>query len=868
MNNAGIPNWTIKFLRTICPDHLIEEIEGDLIQKFNCDLKNFGENRAQRKLLWSVIRFFRPGIILRNKFSTDLNQGYMFANYFKVALRVMLRNKSFAVISIAGLALGITGAILLFLWIEKEFSYDQFHADKERIYEAWNRELANGEINCWSTTPRILAPTLVKEYAAVESAISYGAYRPSHLFTAGETRLLKTSGVFTDASFLTMFSFPLIKGEPSKALSNPNSIVITESFAKQLFGDKEPFGAAITIGESGQIFPFTVTGILKDLPSTTEFHFDYLISWQFLESLGEKDTYWGNNSVLTFIKLRRGEDVNHFNEIIKDIAKKHSKEESSIEVFLYPLTKLRLYSKFENGVQAGGRIEDIRMVGILGICLIAIACINFINLSTARAQKRSKEVGIRKVTGAHRHSLIMQFLCESVLIALGAGIISIVIVFLSLPSFSVLIQQSLSLNFQSVSFWSMAFAFIVFIGVLAGGYPAFYLSSFHPMRILKGAPITSTHSGRLRQLLVVLQFGFAVIMIVNVIVTAKQVRYVQTREAGYAKDHLIYQPITGDLKKNYQAYKNELLSLGVATSVTKTSAPITERWSNTSGISWNGKDPLNKTIIERINVDEDILTTAGLTLLEGRDMDIESYPSDSTAVLLNEAAVKLMGFEQPVGEIIIDNEIEWRVIGVVKDFVLTSPYQKIVPIVLLGGKRKMFGTIHIRLNSNHPVLPTMEAISTLSSKYNPAYPFEYHFVDEEYQRKFSSLKSTLTLTTVFGSIAIFIACLGLLGLSTFMIESRVKEIGIRKVMGGSVTNIIKLLSVDSLKPILVAITIFTPLAWWANMSWLQTFDYRITLNIWIFLLAGLSILTISLLTISLQIFVAASVNPVKSLRAE
>ncbi len=868
MNNNGIPKWANKFLSTICPDHLIEEIEGDLIQKFNRDIKNFGEKRAKRRLLWNIIRFFRPGIIFRNRFSVDLNQGYMLTNYFKVAARVMLRNKAYAVINIAGLALGITSAILLFLWIAKEFNYEQFHVDKDRIYEAWNRELANGEINCWSTTPRILAPTLVEEYPAVESAISYGAYHSSHLFTAGKTQLIKTSGVFTDASFLTMFSFPLLKGNPSTALGNPNSIVITESFAKQLFGDKEPFGADVTIGESGYTFPFTVTGILKDLPSTTEFHFDYLVSWQFLESLGEKDTYWGNNSVLTFVKLREGEDVNQFTEIVKDIAKKHSKEESSVEVFLYPLTKLRLYSKFENGVQAGGRIENIRMIGILGICLIAIACINFINLSTARAQKRAKEVGVRKVTGAHRHSLIIQFLCESVLLALGAGIISIVIVFLSLPSFSMLVQQSLSLDFQSITFWSIAIAFIVFIGVLAGSYPAFYLSSFHPVRILKGAPITSAHRGRLRQLLVVLQFGFAVTMILSVIVIGKQIRYAQHREAGYAKDHLIYQPMTGDLEKNYQAYKNELLSSGVATSVTKTSAPITERWSNTNEISWNGKDPLDKILIERFNVDEDISTTAGLTILEGRDMDLQHYPSDSTAVLLNETAAKLMGFKHPVGEIILDNEIEWHVIGVIKDFVLTSPYQKIEPLVILGGKKEMFGTIHIRLNPNRLVPPTMEAISELYSKYNPDYPFEYHFVDEEYQRKFSSLKATLTITTLFGSIAIFIACLGLLGLSTFMIESRVKEIGIRKVMGGSVINIIKLLSIDSLKPILVAIIIFTPLAWLA-MSWfLQTFDYRIALNIWVFLLAGLSIITIGLLTIGLQTFGAANGNPAKNLRAE
>jgi ABC-type antimicrobial peptide transport system permease subunit len=666
-----------------------------------------------------------------------------------------------------------------------------------------------------------------------------------------------------------MFSFPLIKGDASKALSNPNSIVLTESFARQLLGDKEPFGETISIGESGFTFPFVITGILKDLPSNTDFQFDYLVSWKFLESIGEKDTYWGNNSVSTFVKLKAGEDVEHFNELVKDVAKKHSNEGSSNEIFLYPLTKMRLYSEFQNGVPSGGRIEIIRMLGVLGFCLIAIACINFINLSTARAQKRSKEVGIRKVTGADRYSLISQFLCESVLVALGAGIISVGIVYLSLPWFSSLIRQPLTLNVQQVGFWLITFSFIAFIGVLAGGYPAFYLSSFHPVRILKGATIVTSGRSVLRQLLVVFQFGFAIMLIVSVIVISKQIEFAQNREVGYDKNHLIYHSITGDLAKNYQAYKNELLSSGIATSVTQTSSPITERWSNSTSMQWRGKDPQDKTIIERFYVDEDISTTAGLTLLEGRDMDLKRYPSDSTSVLLNEAAVKLMGFKQPLGEIIEDNNIEWHVIGVVKDFVLTSPLQKITPIVLQGCKRKeMLGMVHIRLNQDHTVQNNIATISALFSKFNPAYPFEYNFVDDAYQRKFAVLETTLTITSLFGFIAIFISCLGLLGLSTFMIETRTKEIGIRKVLGSSVTNIVKLLSTDAIKPILIAGVIFSPIAWYALNWWLQSFDYRISIDAWIFLAAGVTVMVIALVTISVQTFGAANADPVKTLRSE
>jgi putative ABC transport system permease protein len=866
MNKHKPPLLALRFLAWFCPPSLYESIEGDLLEQFEEDVQNLGATKAKRKLLWNVIKFFRLGILLRNKFSTNIIDNFMLFNYFKVASRLIIRNKTYSAITVFGLAFGLSSAILLFLWIHKEFTYDQFHADKNRIFVAWNRELDKGQINCWLATPRVLAPTLTQEYSAIESAVSYGAYGSKHLFTAGEKRVVKNTGVFVDAPFLTMFSFPLLKGDAPKALTNSNSIVLTESFAKQLFGDKEAFGETLTIGESGYTFPFTITGILKDLPDNTDFRFDYLLTWGFLESLGEKDTHWRNNSVKTYIKLKEGENIDSFNQTIKDIAKPHLEAGSTVEYFAYPLTKMRLYSRFENGVQSGGRITIIRMLGILGVCLVVIACINFVNLSTARAQKRAKEIGIRKVTGAMRLSLIAQFLCESILIASCAGLFSVLIVYFTIPSFGSLVNQPLTLEFDNLAFWLTFILLVLVVGILAGGYPALYLSSFQPIRVLTGAPITRASRNTLRQMLVIFQFGFAVVMIVSVIVIRNQIEFVQNREAGYAKNGLIYLPLTGDLEKNYRAYKNELVSSGVATSVTKTSAPITEHWSNTNVIEWNGKDPLDKTSVERFNVDADIVATAGLKIVQGRDIDL-LFPNDSTAVLLNEAAVKLMGFKQPVGEIIIDNDIEWHVVGVVKDFVLASPYQKISPMVLQGGKKKMFGAVHIRMNADRPVQQNLSAISKLFKKCNPAYPFEYHFVDEEYQYKFNDLRTTLTIASLFGFIAIFISCLGLLGLSTFMIESRVKEISIRKVMGGSVTSIVKFLSVDALKPIVVAIVLFSPMAWWAMNWWLQSFDYRISLELWVFLFSGAIILTIALITVTWQTIGAARENPVKSLRA-
>ncbi|MEO7988422.1 MAG: ABC transporter permease [Chryseolinea sp.] len=869
--NEQLPKWMLKFLKWFCPEHLYEEIEGDLIQKFNRDVKAFGDSSAKRRLVLNSIRFFRPGIILRNKYVLTPMPFYMLANYFKIALRIMLRNKGYSAINIFGLAFGMTGAILLGLWISREFSYDQFHADKERIYKAWNRTKAQGEWQCWDITPRVLAPTLVSDFSSVESAVSLSYYNDSYLFSVGDVHIMKNNASFADPEFLTMFSFPLIKGDAKKALGNANSIVLTEGFAHKLFGDKEAFGESLTISQAEYDIPFTVTGILKDLPSNTDFHFEFLIPWQFIESNYGKDTEWNNNSVSSYVKIKEGISFETLNREIKDIKKKNTKGSDETEIFLYPITKMHLYSRFENGVAVGGRIEIMRMLGILGVCLVVIACINFINLSTARAARRSKEVAVRKVTGAFRYSLIVQFLCESVLVAFGAGVISLFAVYLALPFFNTLVQQQLELNFSDYAFWVFAVAAIVFIGLMAGSYPAFYLSSFQPVRILKGVPIVSNSRNVFRSLLVIFQFGFALTLITSTVVIYQQTAYLQNRESGYAKNNLVYQLMTGDLIKNFQAYKNELIESGVAVSVTRTSSPITERLSNTSGMKWNGKDPENKSEVERFYVDENISATAGVKILKGRDMNLGKYPSDSTAVLLNESAVNMMGFKEPLGEIIEDNGIPWHVVGVVQDFILTSPYKKVEPIVLLGSKggdNGMFGVIHIRLNPEQTTKMNLATIAKAFSKYNPDYPFEYHFVDVEYARKFANVKATLTITSLFSGIAIFIGCLGLLGLSTYMIEARVKEIGIRKVMGGSVFNIIRLLSGHSLKPIVWGILIFSPGAWWAMNWWLQSFEYRISFSVWVIVAAAASILLLALLTITLQIYKAARVNPIKSLRTE
>lgn len=793
----------------------------------------------------------------------------MLSSYFKVALRVMLRNKGYSFINLFSLALGITAFAFLFLWIQNEFSYDQFHVDKERLYKVWNRYDANGKINCWDVTARVLAPTLEEEYTGVENAISYTAWGEQHLFIEGDKRILKTTGSYADDAILTMFSFPLISGDAKTAFKDPMSIAITEKFAQELFGDKEAFGETVTIGEGGESFSLTVTAVLKDLPSNTDFRFEYIIPYKLVEMLSGKEIKWGINSVYTYVKLKPGTDVNQFNDGVKDIVKTHSKNPDTQEVFLYPLTKMRLYSRFENGVQAGGRIEIIRLLGILGICLLAIACINFINLSTARAQRRSKEVAVRKVSGAFRNSLIGQFLCESMLLAFGAGVLSLLAVYMGLPYFSRLIGSQLALEFTNLNFWLGGLALIVVVGLLAGSYPALYVSAFKPVKILKGIGVAASGKSRLRAALVVFQFGIAITLMVSVFVVQRQITYVQNRDAGYEKANLVYQYFTGTLGKNFNAYRNDLLQSGVATSVTKTSTPITDRWSNTSGIEWNGKDPDDKTMFERIYADQHFATTAGLTVVRGRDMDLDKFPTDSTAVVLNEAAAKAMGFADPIGEIVKDNGVEWHVIGIVKDFILTSPFHKVEPVLLFGCNQSWaFSVAHLKLNENNPMQENIRVMEELSKKYNPDYPFEYQFVDAAYARKFANLETTRIITLLASFLTIVIAGMGLLGLSTYMIEVRVKEIGIRKVMGGSVLSITKMLTWSSIKPILIAVLIFGPKAWFVMNWWLSSYPYRISVGVLTIPISALAVIGLAVLITGTQTIRAARSNPVDSLRNE
>jgi putative ABC transport system permease protein len=786
----------------------------------------------------------------------------MLKNYFKVAVRNLLRNKGFSIINISGLAIGMASAILILLWIQNEINYDRFHAKKDRLYEVWSNDAVNNSIRSLVYTPEIMAPVLKKDYPEIEQ-VSRVAWNRNLLFSVGDKNL-PVSGTMVDADFLTMFSFPLVKGNTGAAFNNPYSIVLTQKLAHRLFGDEDPMGKIIRIENSDN---FTVTGILKDLPNNTLFDFEYLQSYGLATANKWIDEDWTDIGVRTFVSLKPNTSLAGINSKIKNIIPKYSGGRAKTEEFLYPVRKLRLYSQFENGKVVGGRIRIVRTFGLVAIFILLIACINFMNLSTARSEKRAKEVGIRKVAGAQKKSLVGQFLGESVLIAFIAGVLAIIIVQLCLPAFNELTKKQLFVDYGNLYFWFAAMGFMSFTGILAGSYPAFFLSAFKPMFVLKGAFKKAHTLVTPRKVLVVAQFTFAIALIICTIVVERQIKYAQSREIGYDKNNLGYVYAQGDIGKNYELIKNALLNSGIAVAVSRTQAPLTQNWSSGISLKWQGKDPNAKIQINRYSEDGDLVKTAGMQLVEGRDIDIKNYPSDSTACLISESAVKVMGFKNPIGQIISDDPVEWHVVGVTKDFILESPYERIKPFMIKGPKYDG-NVIHIKLNNKNATAQNLASAEKIFKQYNPAYPFEFHFIDEEYAQKFNTEQLVGTLASLFALLTIFISCLGLFGLATYMAENRIKEIGVRKVLGATVTNIAFLLSKDFVRLVVLAIVIASPVAWFFMNKWLKDYDYRINISWWIFFVAGSLAILIALITVSFQAIKAAIANPVKSLRTE
>lgn len=785
----------------------------------------------------------------------------MIGNYFKIAIRQLFKNKTFSFINIIGLAIGMAAFMLLMLWVNHEVSYEQFHSKKDRIYSLWNKAKWGDELKCWDVTPKIAAKPLRENFPEIEKVVRVDWMR-NRLLKSSVKTIFSQENLIVDPEFLSVFDFPLLKGDFSTALKDPHSIILTEELSEKLFGQKDGIGKNVTLENGDQ---FTVTGIVASSGSSTRFHFEYLLPWKYMESLDGEEDNWGNNSVRTYLLLKEHASIERLQLKIKNLRKNYSSDADKFDMFLYPMSRWRLYANFENGIETGGKIETVRLFGIIGAFILLIACINFMNLSTARSEKRAKEVGIRKTVGAQRISIIKQFLCESILLSFTGFVIALLIVQLFLPAYNQLVQKKLAIDYTNPLFWLLSLTFIFITGILAGSYPAFYLSAFKPIGILKGSFKSASTAINPRKLLVVLQFMFAVILIIATIVVKQQISYVSQRDAGYDRSQLIYHGLNENLIKNYELLKNDLISRGIATSVTKTSAPLTEGWSNSWGFEWEGKKDGDRTVFDRYCVDDGIVKTAGFALIEGRDFDLKKFPTDSSAVIINRSSLKAIGFKNPLGKIINDSGNEYHIIGVVEDFILSSPYQPISPMIISGAKGLFFNDIHIRLKNT---LADLKRVEQIFKKYNPECPVEYKFIDQEYAAKFEDMKRMASMATLFAGLTIFISCLGLFGLSTYMAENRIKEIGIRKVLGASAPRIAVMLSANFIKLVVIAFAIAAPIAWWFMNNWLKDYPYHTPIHWWVFVIAALLSVFISLITVIYQALKAAMSNPVNSLRTE
>lgn len=794
----------------------------------------------------------------------------MIKNYFKTLLRSLVKNKAFSFINLSGLSIGMAAAILILLWIQNEMGMERFHEKGDRIYVMYNRDKdPQGEAWAWNSTPKILAQTLQKDYPEVQDAVRFNNI--TFLLTSGEKKFNKR-GAFVDSNFLKVFSFPLLKGNAANALDNSYSIVLTEEFAKAFFGNEDAMGKTIRVDSTHNC---TVTGILKDLPNNTRFEFKYLLPWSYMTKLGWDDDSWGNNSVRTFTLLKAGSSQAAFDNKIKNITIDHTKgsvNASTTEVFTQPLNKYYLYAKSENGKLVGGQIETVKLFGIIAGFILLIACINFMNLSTARSEKRAKEVGIRKVAGARKNLLVLQFLSESILLSLLSFIIALLIVQVSLPAFNQLVAKKLFIDYSNLQFWAFSAGFILLTGIVAGSYPAFYLSSFNPIKVLKGAFKKSNALVTPRKVLVVVQFSFAIILIISTVIVVRQIQYGLNRQSGYDKENLIYAFTQGEVDKHYQAIKSEMLGSGAVVSVTQSVNPITQRWSDSWGFAWEGSSKADEKIdFLRMGSDADFTKTLGVKILEGRDIDVYKYPTDSSAILINEAALKAMNLKNPIGKLVrqVGDSAQLHIVGVIKDFVIESPFQQsISPLMVYGPGRDFAQIIHMKLNSSRTASDNIATLEKIFKKFNPEYPFDYVFVDESYATKFKDAQRTGTLAALFAGLTILISCLGLFGLATYMAESRIKEIGVRKVLGASVLKITALLSRDFLVLVIISFVIAAPLAWWAMNKWLTNYSYRISIEWWVFAVAALLSVLIAIITVSYQAIKAAQANPIKSLRTE
>ncbi|MBF9253436.1 ABC transporter permease [Pontibacter sp. 172403-2] len=787
----------------------------------------------------------------------------MFKNYLKMAYRNLMRHKVFSLINILGLALGMTCSILILLWVQDEISFDRFHADADNLYRVMEiQHYPGGDDLTIDANPGPLAEALEAELPEVKHAVRSTTWDWKQLFTLND-KVLKVNGRYADPEFFEMFSFPLLHGDAAQALKQPNSVVISETVAKQFFDS--PADAMGKIFKINNDKSYKVTGVFKDVPKNSSMQFDYVMpvaDW--INSPGNDWLNgWESNALRTFVQLQPGTDIDALNAKIRPIIKNHSKD-SKTELFVQPVKDMYLHGDFRSGKEGGGRIEYVRLFIVVAIFILVIACINFMNLATARSAKRAKEVGVRKAIGASRPALIRQFMVESVLVAFLALFVAVNLVGILLPQFNDLTGKFIELNLTDPQFILLLLAVAVLTGVISGSYPAFFLSAFDPAIVLKGTIKLNKNVAVFRKGLVVFQFILSALLIISTLVVYLQLHYIRTKNIGLNRENLVYVPIEGEINNRYEVIKRELLNTPGVLAVTAANQNPLMVGNSTGSVSWKGKDPNADILFSVMTVDYDFLKTMGITLKEGRSFSKE-YGTDTAAFIVNEEAARLMQMKNPVGE-----WLQWgnegHIIGVIKNFHSTSIHVPTQPVILrLQPKEE--NTLFARIAPGQTT-EALGAMEKILKRYNPAFPFEYHFMDDDFERMYKSEAIIGALTKYFAGIAIFISCLGLFGLALFTAEQRTKEIGIRKVLGASVSSIVLMLSKDFLKLVLIANLIALPLGWYFMSGWLNDYADRTELSWWIFAAAFVATFLIAMLTLSFHAIKTAVATPVTSLRTE
>jgi len=797
-----------------------------------------------------------PGLI----FNSLIWSIVMFKNYLKISLRNLLRYRGYSFLNIAGLTVGMACFILLILWVNDEISYDRFHENFQNIYRIVVEKPSSNLLNISPRTPAPLASSLKEEFPEIVHATLYDEVRWRIQQGDDKNSVFREEGGVTDPEFFKIFSFEFVRGDPEKAFINPLSVVLTEELAAKYFGNDDPVGKTIIFDEK---YSCTVTGVLRNIPENSHIRFSYLVPFEFLTHRGQDLDTWTVSHFYTYVLLREESNFQVVNRKVADILKRHSPNLENKLVF-QPLKKIHLYS-----LDGGGLFIYVYIFFAVALFILIIACVNYMNLVTAQNNTRAGEIGLRKVVGAQRSDIIKQFFVESILTSSLAIICALIIVYLVLPVFNNLSgKQIFLLTSGNIGILSAITGFILFVSIVSGSYPSLFLSSFHPVKILKGTLTQGIKRVIFRKVLVTLQFILSISLMIGAAIVAAQIHFIKNKNLGYEKENLIHLEMNIDSIDQYETVKNELLNNPDIPKVTATNSRLIYLGMETTGIDWEGRNPDKKVNIQLRTVDHDYLETFQMEMAQGRFFSRE-YPSDAAGgYIINEAAVKAMGIETPVGKWFSYGDKRGTIIGIVKDFHFHSLHDSIEPLVFFIDPNWSW-YLFARINSEN-IAGALETLENNWERINPGKPFEYSFLNETINSLYGTEQQMGKIINYFTIIAVFIAGLGLFGLASFMAEQRTKEVGIRKVLGASVAEIIGLLTKEFLKWVIVANIIAWPLAYVVMKNWLHNFAYRMDLNahLWIFLLSGLSALIIALLTVSYQAIRAALTNPAEALRFE